>query len=63
MKKVLLLGAVAAFTLASCSKNYTCTCNAGEDTESVSEYTDLGKVEAEALETSCQLAGCTWEKA
>jgi len=27
MKKVLLVAAVACFTLVSCKKDYTCTCN------------------------------------
>ncbi|GAB5538618.1 MAG: hypothetical protein Salg2KO_07210 [Salibacteraceae bacterium] len=60
MKKVLFVAALAAFAVGatSCSKDYVCKCDGLDD----QEYTDLGKVEAETLETSCQLSGCTWEQ-
>lgn len=57
MKKV-LFAAVAVLALASCKKSYTCKFSDSSSAEIT--YTDLNKAEAEAAETSCQLAGGSW---
>ena len=71
MKKVLLAVAVVAF-LASCKKDYTCTC---VDTSGIppleptttQNYSGLSKTEASVQETACTLGNggfsyytCTW---
>ncbi|MBT3667663.1 MAG: hypothetical protein HN548_09315 [Opitutae bacterium] len=46
--------------MTSCTKDYTCTCEAFGVTSSV-DYNGLDKSEAETLETSCTANGiCTW---
>ena len=72
MKKVLFFVAViAAASMTSCTKDYTCTCTAS-GVESITEYPGLNNEEAEAAETACNNAdqatklisadnGCTWE--
>lgn len=50
MKKVLLVAAVACFTLVSCKKDYTCTCtytpNGGTAQEHVFDMKDVKKKDA-----------------
>ncbi|MBT3667662.1 MAG: hypothetical protein HN548_09310 [Opitutae bacterium] len=48
--------------MTSCSKDYTCTCDFGSG-ETVTEYSDLGKVDAEAQEVICKASACTWAEA
>ena len=64
MKKVILFAAVGAFavSMTSCSKNYTCTCYFVSG-ETVTEYSDLGKIDAEAQEVICEANACTWAEA
>jgi hypothetical protein len=67
MKKVLLAVAVVAF-LASCKKDYTCTCVDTSTTPSTTEtisYPGLSKTEADAAELGCSALTfsnetCTW---
>ena len=72
MKKVLFFVAViAAASLTSCTKDYTCTCTVS-GVETITEYPGLNNEEAEAGETACNSSdealklfsaddGCTWE--
>jgi hypothetical protein len=58
MKKIVLSLVVVAF-LASCKKDYTCTCPGLPAVE----YTGLNKSDADKLETSCETGNiCTWAK-
>lgn len=69
MKKVLLAVAVIAF-FASCTKDYTCTCNDGGST-SVETYTAVSGANANLLKANCESTytagsltqvGCVWDK-
>jgi hypothetical protein len=61
MKKVLVASAVILMgaSMISCKKDYTCTIDI-LGTESVVEYNDLKKDEADAAQTACELATGTW---
>ncbi len=61
MKKVLFFVAVvAAATMTSCTRDYTCTYDLlGQET--VVEYEGLDADEAEAAESACDALGGTWE--
>lgn len=55
--KILLLAVVAATTLVSCKKNYTCTY---ASTGTVAEYTKLNHPAAKMTKKTCELAGGVW---
>ena len=61
MKKTLFFVAVvAAATMTSCTKDYTCTYDLlGQET--VIEYEGLDADEADAAEAACVAVGGTWE--
>ena len=62
MKKLVLFASAAMIVLsvASCKKDYTCTCTVFGITVS-QDYNDLKKKDAETLEASCTAGGyCTW---
>ena len=60
MKKVLLFAVVGGFlALTSCKKDYTCTINL-LGVESVVEYNDLNKSEADDAKAACEAATGTW---
>lgn len=58
MKKALaIIGmtVLGVVVLASCKKDYTCTCGTAE-----SDYTGLTKSQADAQKANCEFLGCTW---
>ena len=57
MKKIIAIAVIATITMASCSKDYTCTVSYEGMDDVVTNYTDLDKDAAEAAETSCDNAG------
>jgi hypothetical protein len=60
MKKAFVILAVVAL-LASCKKDYTCTCYAGTALEAKFEFSGLSKSEAETQQDSCETnAACSW---
>ena len=59
MKKVLFFAAFGLLTLASCKKDYTCTCGTGTFAVTV-EYPDLNKADATVAQDACELSSCTW---
>ncbi len=59
MKKLFVLAAASMFVLASCKKDYTCTCGTGEFAATVT-YSKLKKADADALGSTCKAGGCTW---
>ena len=59
MKKVLFFAAFGLLTLASCKKDYTCTCGTGTFASTVN-YTGLNKADAATTKDACVLVGCTW---
>lgn len=59
MKKV-LFAVLAVAALASCKKDYTCSCTSGGLTIS-EDYYDLDKNQAAAQQLDCeQFSACTW---
>lgn len=59
MKK-LLFAVIAVAALASCKKDYTCTCTSGGYT-STTDYEGLSNSQADAAQLSCELStACTW---
>ncbi len=48
MKKVILFGAFALLTLASCKKDWTCTCTSSIGGSSSTTITDMTKSDAKA---------------
>lgn len=59
MKKV-LFAVIAVAALASCKKDYTCSCTSGGYTIS-QDYLDLTKDQADAQQSSCEASSlCTW---
>ena len=66
MKKVILFAAASLFVLASCKKDYTCTCKAN-GTEATGTYNGAKKKDAEkacddaetALKSQDSAASCT----
>jgi hypothetical protein len=59
MKKIFAAVAIVAL-FASCKKDYTCTCFAGTILETTVTYDGLSKSDADAQETACKAATCTW---
>ena len=64
----LFLAAAVVCTLASCTKDYTCTCTVpgipgiSEDEDVVVTYEGLSSSEADELQATCETGGvCTWE--
>lgn len=64
MKKILSFVAVAAFvfSMSSCKKSGTCTCDLGILGSASVDYEDLDKDEYDAAKQACETGGiCTWE--
>lgn len=64
MKKVVLFVAVAAFafSMSSCTKDYTCTCEIAGVSSAV-DYNGLNKSEAETAEAACTSSSiCKWSE-
>lgn len=59
MKKAILLGALGVFALASCKKDYTCTCKVNEQSIKI-PLTDYKKKDAE---DACDAAKTTYSNA
>ena len=59
MKKVILLGALGVFALASCKKDYTCSCTFSNSGSLKLEYKDVKKKTAE---DSCDAAETTYKQ-
>ena len=53
MKKLLFVAAVAAFTMTSCKKTYTCTCTV-DGVETVGESDKLNKSERDEFKEACE---------
>jgi hypothetical protein len=60
MKKTIVLGSLILI-LASCKKDYTCTCYAGTALEEKVEFSGLSKSEAETQQNICEIDSvCSW---
>lgn len=62
----LFLAAAVVCTLASCTKDYTCTCSfpdvGGVSTpDVVTPFEGLNGSEADDAQATCESGGCTWE--
>jgi hypothetical protein len=53
MKKVLVVGALAVFALASCKKDYTCAC---KFSDSATLNIDISKAKKKDAESACSQA-------
>ena len=60
MKKVLLVAAVACFTLVSCKKDYTCTCTVTSNGTTQTYTYPLKDVKKKDAKSACNNAGAAW---
>lgn len=59
----LFLAAAVVCTLASCTKDYTCTCSIDGLPDVVTSYEGINGSDADELQAACESGGdlCTWE--
>jgi hypothetical protein len=60
MKKLLLVAAVAAFTMTSCKKDYVCTCKDNSTVDPEDFTTKYSKVKKKDAEAKCTLLNTFW---
>lgn len=61
MKKIVMIAAVAALSMASCKKVYTCECTANTGVSTVDTYSyETGKVKKADAEKSCDAMNSTY---
>jgi hypothetical protein len=61
MKKILLVAAVAALTLPSCKKDYTCTCTYTPSGGTAATYTyEMKDVKKKDAKDACNTLGAAW---
>jgi hypothetical protein len=61
MKKVLFLVAIAAFTMTSCKKDYTCQCVDTDRTNPDDFSVKYSKVKKKDAQKSCDAVKALWE--
>ena len=60
MKKLLLVAAVAAFTMTSCKKDYTCTCTYTSGGQTQTATYPMNDVKKKDAKDACNQLGAAW---
>lgn len=60
MKKSLFIAAVACLTLASCKKDYTCTCTVTENGQTDTYTYQMKDVKKKDAKSACNTLGAIW---